>query len=168
MKASVSGMPLWRSAPNKAPSVAMRIWRLVVMLRACRCACHCSASSKTRVVEFFNCSLGPFGNFCSSIYKRLRVEHIARRPTLEQTEEIDAVLGWGTLKPGKMLSAELGRISILALMASPRIIHREVLRYLKTHLQNQGFLLMEALFTFVEYPLDLPRRDVHAPLSQLL
>ncbi len=86
----------------------------------------------------------------------------------QQLQKVDPALRFRAPKPGKQLIANVGGVSILASMARPRVIYGEIARAGISRRQQRVLLLVERFVLACQQRIDLPGRNVNAPLAQLL
>jgi hypothetical protein len=86
----------------------------------------------------------------------------------QQLQKVDPALRLRAPKPGKQLIANVGGVAILAAMARPRVIDSEIARAGISRRQQPVLLLMERFMLARKPRIDLPGRNVNAPLAQLL
>ena len=86
----------------------------------------------------------------------------------QQLQKVDPALRLRAPKPGKKLIAHVGSVSILAAMARPRLIYSEIARANISRRQQRVLFLVERFMFACQQRIDLPGRNVNAPLAQLL
>jgi hypothetical protein len=86
----------------------------------------------------------------------------------QEMQKVDPTLRPRAPKPGKKLIATMGGVSILAAMARPRVIYSEIARAGISRRQQRVLLLMERFMLARKPRIDLPGRNVNAPLAQPL
>ena len=96
------------------------------------------------------------------------VEAVGDAAGVEQLQKVDPALTAGARKPGEPVVADLRHIAVVALMARPGIVHRDVATDLQAGHQQLVLLLEKPRVGAAEQRIDLPHRDVDAPLAQLL
>ena len=97
----------------------------------------------------------------------VRIEAVADAAGVEQLQKVDPTLAAGARKPGEPVVADLRHVAVVAPMARPGIVHRDVATDLQAGHQQLVLLLEKTPDAAAEQRVDLSHRDVDAPRAQL-
>ena len=102
------------------------------------------------------------------IGQRVRVEGISDVAGMEQLQEIDPTLAPGAGEPREPVVADLRHVAVMTLVASARVVDRDVAADRQAGDQKLVLFCQEVRVGPAEQRIDLPGGDVDAPLAQLL
>src|SRR5213080_3417988 len=102
------------------------------------------------------------------ISQGLFIDPVVLMARSQKSQKVDTALRLGAAKPGKQLITNVGGVSILAAMARTRVIYGEIARAGISRRQQPVLLRVERSVLACQQRIDLPGRNVNAPLAQLL
>ena len=100
--------------------------------------------------------------------QRIIVQHIVATSRAQQLQEIDPTLAVGAREVGEPFIADVGAVAVVALMACGGVVDVDVAGQFQAHPQQGLFLRVEVLIDLGDDGTELARRDIDAPLTQLL
>ena len=66
----------------------------------------------------------------------------------QQAEKVDSAFALGTFKPGKKLIADMGTVTVCAVMTGAGVINVDIRWYFKPRAKDLIFFFVKALFVF--------------------
>ena len=96
------------------------------------------------------------------------VEHIVLVPGPQQAQEVHPALALGALKPGEEFVADIGAVTVLAVVSGARVVRLEVMGDLQPHFQHRGLLCVKNLMLLDQQVTQLAGRDLDPEFVQLL